>query len=71
MIPLLVLCRAPESIGEVTGLAAKRCSETEPVPVDEKERELLRNQVAGWRVEAVSGAHGIRRDWTAQVLACS
>ena len=68
---VLKRCRAPESIGQVMGLAAKSCSETEPVPVDEKERELLRNQVPGWRVDGAAGEEGIRRDWTAQVLACT
>lgn len=53
----------------MVGLASRSCSETEPIGVDEKERELLRQQVAGWRVESVSGASGIRRDWTAQVRA--
>jgi hypothetical protein len=64
---MLKICRAPDSIGQLLGLAAKTCAETEPVPVDEKERELLRNQVAGWRVETVDGADAIRRDWTAAV----
>lgn len=61
-------CRAPESIGELVGLGAKTCAGTPADPVDEKTRELLRQQVPGWRVVDVAGhGAGIRRDWTAQV----
>jgi hypothetical protein len=62
-------CRAPDKIGTLLGLAAKKCSEVSADPVNEKERELLRNQVPGWRVETVGDAQAIRRDWAAQVQA--
>eukprot|EP00892_Ulva_mutabilis_P009123 jgi/Ulvmu1/6583/UM003_0220.1 len=61
------LIRAPDAIGTLVGLGAKTCAETPADPVDEKTRELLRQQVPGWRVVEVDGlGAGIRRDWSAQ-----
>eukprot|EP01025_Chloroclados_australasicus_P019499 TRINITY_DN20645_c0_g1_i1.p1 TRINITY_DN20645_c0_g1~~TRINITY_DN20645_c0_g1_i1.p1 ORF type:complete len:227 (+),score=17.54 TRINITY_DN20645_c0_g1_i1:73-681(+) len=60
------LIKAPDSIGAFVGLAAKSCSDATAAPLEERERERLRNQVPGWRVVDVEGRFCIRHDWTAQ-----
>jgi hypothetical protein len=62
--------RAPEAIGILMGLVSKKCGPATAQPLNEKERERMRNQVPGWRVvDSGNGALSLTQDWTAQVQA--
>ena len=49
------------------GLTARRCSPELAQPLNEKERERLRQQVPGWRVTTQGDSICLVQDWSTRV----
>lgn len=64
---IVPLCRPPDTIHKFLGLSSKRCQDNADsleLLSDEK-RELLRQQVPGWKVTSTSdGKQCIQQEWT-------
>lgn len=51
-MPVLLLCRPPDAMGEHIGLLSRTCQPLDSLQLlDEQLRERLRQQVPGWRIQ--------------------